>query len=75
MSHSDEESIHLHQWAALGRWALESSRIDMTDVSGSRVVLTTAHVYDHAPEVCDLLNLAALCQRCHLRHDAGNRKK
>jgi len=33
------------------------------------VVLTIAHVYDHRPEACSLLNLAALCQRCHLRHD------
>ena len=38
-------------------------------ITGSRVVLTTAHVYDHRPEVAHLLNLAALCQRCHLNHD------
>lgn len=37
--------------------------------TGSRVVLTTAHVYDHRPEKADLDNLAALCQRCHLDHD------
>ena len=41
-------------------------------VTGSRVVLTIAHVYDKAPESAALLNLAALCQRCHLRHDAGD---
>ena len=34
------------------------------------VVLTTAHVHDDRPENSSLLNLAALCQRCHLRHDA-----
>jgi len=38
-------------------------------VTGSRVVLTTAHVYDDRPEACDLLNLAALCQKCHNGHD------
>lgn len=44
-------------------------------ITGSKVVLTTAHVYDHRPESCSLLNLAALCQRCHNRHDAMDRKK
>ena len=38
-------------------------------ITGSRVVLTTAHVYDRRPEAASLLNLAALCQRCHLNHD------
>jgi 5-methylcytosine-specific restriction endonuclease McrA len=38
-------------------------------VTGSTVVLTVAHVYDDAPENSSLLNLAALCQRCHLNHD------
>ena len=38
-------------------------------VTGSRVVLTTAHVHDKRPEAAGLLNLAALCQRCHLNHD------
>lgn len=41
--------------------------------TGSRVVLTTAHVYDHRPEAASLLNLAALCQKCHNRHDAPMR--
>lgn len=41
--------------------------------TGKKVVLTTAHVYDHRPESSDLLNLAALCQRCHNRHDAKSR--
>lgn len=44
-------------------------------VTGSRVVLTVAHVYDHRPERASLLNLAALCQRCHLRHDAKRRSR
>jgi 5-methylcytosine-specific restriction endonuclease McrA len=38
-------------------------------VTGSKVVLTTAH-RDHQPENCDPANLFAACQRCHLRYDA-----
>ena len=49
-------------------------------ITGSKVVLTVAHVYDHRPEAASFLNLAALCQRCHNRHDAkmrtqGRRKR
>jgi len=44
-------------------------------LTGSMVVLTTAHVYDHRPEAASLLNLAALCQRCHNRHDAKDRQQ
>lgn len=40
-------------------------------VTGSIVILTTAHVYDMAHTACSLLNLAALCQKCHLNHDRG----
>lgn len=36
--------------------------------SGSRVVLTVAHL-DHTPEHCDDANLLAMCQRCHLAYD------
>lgn len=43
-------------------------------ITGSKVVLTCAHVYDHRPEAASLLNLAALCQRCHNRHDAPLRR-
>lgn len=44
-------------------------------VTGSKVVLAVAvaHVYDHRPENASLLNLAALCQRCHNRHDRSHR--
>ena len=41
--------------------------------TGSKVVLTTAHVFDHRPEAASLLNLAALCQKCHNSHDAKMR--
>lgn len=43
-------------------------------VTGSKVVLTCAHVFDHRPEAASLLNLAALCQLCHNRHDAKMRR-
>lgn len=43
-------------------------------LTGARVVLTTAHVFDHRPEAASLLNLAALCQRCHNRHDNAMRR-
>lgn len=38
-------------------------------VTGSRVVLTVAHL-DHQPENCEADNLMAMCQRCHLAYDA-----
>lgn len=44
-------------------------------ITGSKVVLTTAHVYDHRPEASSFLNLAALCQKCHNTYDAKMRRK
>lgn len=44
-------------------------------ITGSVVVLTTAHVFDDRPEASSLLNLAALCQRCHNRHDMKARRQ
>ena len=38
-------------------------------ITGSRVVLTVAHL-DHQPETCADDNLLAMCQRCHLAYDA-----
>jgi len=38
-------------------------------VTGSRVVLTVAHL-DHTPENVSDDNLRAMCQRCHLTYDA-----
>ena len=43
-------------------------------VTGSIVVLTSAHVHDDRPEASSLLNLAALCQLCHNRHDMKARR-
>lgn len=42
--------------------------------TGSKVVLTTAHVHDDRPEASSLLNLAAVCQKCHNGHDAAARR-
>lgn len=38
-----------------------------------RIVLTIAHIHDPDPANCDASNLAALCQRCHNKHDAPMR--
>ena len=43
-------------------------------ITGSKVVLTVAHL-DHDPRNNDPSNLAALCQRDHLRYDAEHHKK
>jgi hypothetical protein len=43
-------------------------------VTGAIVMLTTAHVHDDRPEASALLNLAALCQKCHNGHDAARRR-
>ena len=44
-------------------------------VTKSIVVLTTAHIYDDRPEAKSLMNLAALCQKCHNAHDAPSRRR
>ena len=54
------------EWCGVHNYSLRED-------TGAVVVLTAAHVYDKRPEACGLLNLAALCQRCHLRHDAKDR--
>jgi 5-methylcytosine-specific restriction endonuclease McrA len=38
------------------------------------IVLTIAHL-DHQPENVDPANLKSLCQKCHNRYDATNRRK
>ena len=43
--------------------------------TGNHVALTLAHVWDKRPEQASLLNLAALCQRCHNRWDAQDRRR
>jgi len=44
-------------------------------ITQSKVVLTCAHVFNPAPEAANLLNLAALCQRCHNKHDQKMRRQ
>ena len=44
-------------------------------VTGAKVVLTCAHVFDDRPEAAALLNLAALCQKCHNGHDCAARRQ
>ena len=39
------------------------------------IVLTIAHIHDDRPEAASLLNLAALCQQCHNRHDVKARQR
>lgn len=43
-------------------------------ITGSRVVLTVAHL-DHQPENVDDANLMAACQRCHLRYDRDHHRE
>lgn len=43
-------------------------------VTGSRVVLTVAHL-DHNPDNCADSNLAAYCQRCHLAYDLEEHRR
>ena len=42
-------------------------------ITGSKVVLTVAHVLNDDPADVRPQNLAALCQRCHNGHDAKSR--
>lgn len=42
-------------------------------VTGSRVVLTVAHL-DHTPENCKPENLKAWCQKCHNTYDMPHRR-
>ncbi len=49
----------------LGRWRMNEYHVGKM----VRIVLTIAHL-DHVPENCDMDNLRAWCQRCHLRYDA-----
>src|SRR5262245_66157913 len=48
--------------AVAERWRLDGQRSTL-------IVLTIGHL-DHIPEHCDLSNLRAWCQRCHLNYDA-----
>jgi len=61
-------------WDGVAVW------IDVHPLSGNplqkaiKIILTVAHL-DHNIDNNDHENLAALCQRCHLRYDAAHRSK
>jgi hypothetical protein len=44
-------------------------------VTGGRVVLTIAHIHNPDPMDCRVENLAALCNKCHNKHDAPMRAR
>jgi hypothetical protein len=47
----------------------EARHGNVAPISGSKVILTVAHL-DHTPENCIDSNLMAMCQGCHLAYDA-----
>lgn len=54
--------------------AASNTESDGKDGEGNHyfvIVLTVAHL-DHDPRNCDLANLKALCQRCHLQYDSSH---
>lgn len=50
----------------INKWTRK--RVPEASPDSFKVVLTAAHM-DHNPENCDIDNLKALCQRCHLNYD------
>lgn len=76
-----KQVIGAHESHAEARQALADLYASRYGVDGdapcpwSIVALTTAHIFDDRPEASSLLNLAALCQRCHNRHDAQSRRQ
>ncbi len=80
------ENGQLGQRDRNGKWHTEDAIHSMNSTDGSclfpkgfpkmtRIVLTVAHVYDMDKRNASLLNLAALCQRCHLNHDRDHHMK
>ena len=67
-------SRHHTQWLRLVRYGVEESprcpnlNGELSQWSGSRVVLTVAHL-NHTPEESHDDNLKAMCQSCHLNYD------
>jgi 5-methylcytosine-specific restriction endonuclease McrA len=52
---------------------MESEAWTADGLKATRIVLTIAHL-DHDKNNNDDRNLAALCQRCHIRHDLDQHK-
>lgn len=61
------------QWTD-SKWVADSWRLN-DGYKVAYIVLTIAHVHDPDPANCHPENLAALCQRCHNRHDAPLRQR
>ena len=58
---------------ALWKRCTEDPTVHTMDRSPVKIILTVAHL-DHNPSNNDDANLAALCQLCHNRYDAAQRK-
>jgi len=58
---------------ATGRRIGKRARFDLAAVRMTYVVLACAHL-DHDPSNSAPANLAALCQRCHMLHDAAEHR-
>lgn len=60
----------------VGAQAFVHEEVDLMERQAkvSRIVLTIAHVHNPDPMDCRPENLAALCQRCHNRHDMPMRR-
>lgn len=68
-----EEDMLRLKWPLPGSvsWCAPPGRERWEKLRIIRIVLTVAHL-DHQPENCEPSNLLALCQRCHLAHDADH---
>ena len=64
----DESIVWIPDGEALDPSRCYAANGEPHPITGSRVVLTVAHL-DHTPEHCDDTNLLAMCQRCHLNLD------
>jgi hypothetical protein len=66
--------VHRRDSGCGDRWRCRATSGQPHPITGSKVVLTVAHL-DHVPENCDPANLRAMCQRCHLRYDAEHHRQ
>ena len=53
---------------------MEQEAAELDGLKVIKIVLTIAHLNDPNPMNCDDDNLAALCQKCHNKHDAPMRR-
>lgn len=60
-----------HGMYRVGDWMIDESALHMipSHYKPVRIILSAAHL-EHDPTKSEDEHLAALCQRCHLRHDA-----